>query len=357
MSEAAGETGRRFFDGRTARAQEVRLRHGADGLELVSGDGPQRVWPYADLDWADRAAMRLSCAQEPDARLQLRTEDLADLTARAPQLADDAQRRKTVRLVAGLTAAGASVAALVFFGIPAAAVPLARMTSPDYEQQLGANVEAQFDLALDACEPTAGEGLVALTRLGDRIAEQADIPYPVNVAVADVGMVNAFALPGGRVWLTRGLIEDVRDPNELAAVLAHEIAHVEGRDVLVNLYRAMGYGMVLDAVVGGGSGAGQQIIMLGANVTEMKFSRDVEARADRRGLELLNAAGLDSRGMATFFERLGKVEGEGAITRYTELINSHPATAERAQAARALQRNGEAPFTPAQWKAVQAICD
>lgn len=345
----------RFLDGISARLREGTISYGADALTVSLDDGEAVVWPWASLRWADSASRRLGSSLAPDARLELTADEVAALIGQVPALAPTAERKAHWKLVGALAAAGLSVAALVFFGVPAASGPLARATPLNVERQLGDSVVAQLDLAFDLCPDTVSPGARALQALGERLARHADYPGAIEVRVLELDIVNAFALPGGRVWVSRALIAEADNADELAAVVAHEIAHVENRDVMAALYRAMGFGLVLDAVIGGGSGAGQQLILLGGNLAEMRHSRSTEARADRRGMELLHAAGIDSRGMAGFFERLSTMEAD-EMPAWTEFLSSHPDTGQRAEKAREMARSGAPAMTEQDWRQVQALC-
>jgi len=169
-------------------------------------------------------------------------------------------------------------------------------------------------------------------------------------------MVNAFALPGGAIMVTDELIDLTRTPDELSAVIAHEAAHVEKRHVMQGVWRSFGFGVLLDAAVGGGTGAGQQLILLMGSASNLRYSRAAEAEADLGGQDLLAAQGLSSQGMAPFFKRLAvKSEGKDAEL-VKELISDHPDTLRRAVASAARARPGAAAFTPQEWTAVKAAC-
>lgn len=346
-----------FSDGLSARRHPVRAILG-DGALWFEAEGKPVTWPWAGVQVIDRKGARLGHESAPDARLDIAPSDLALVVAMAPHLSPDAARLVHFKLVAGLVVAGAATAALVFFGIPAAAVPLAKLTPASFEAQLGRSVEAQLDLPLNICtgDGAGKAGMQALQEAADQLAAHADLRFPITIRVIDSPIINALALPGGKVWVTRGLIDKAGSPDEVAAVIAHEIAHVESRDVLVSLYRVMGFGLILDAVLGGGTGAGQQIIMLGANLADSRHSREVESRADARGMALLHAAGLDSRGMAGFFDRLSSLEPKGALGDWMELVSSHPNSANRVKAARAAGRAGRPALDASQWSAVRRLC-
>lgn len=172
--------------------------------------------------------------------------------------------------------------------------------------------------------------------LGRRLAAKADGPrYPYSFDVANYREINAFALPGGPVWIHRGLIESAENESQLAGVLAHEIAHIASRHAASQLTKGtvanVGLGL-LGAVLGDGRGA--QIAQLGAgfaaNATMMKFSRDDEREADRKALLYLKRAGYDPRGMVEFLQVLRRQQGRnpGAVATF---FSSHPAPAERVQ--------------------------
>ena len=351
----------RFSDGRSAIAGAVEVEVSAHALTRKDrATGTVTEWQLADLLIADRDARRLTVSSNTDARLTLSDADFDAVVARAPQLQLISEKRKATRLVVMLKTAAAVLAATIYFGIPAAAVPLARITPISYEQQLGRSIDAQLDIAFDQCRPTDREALGFIQTRADQLASSAGIDYPVTVHLIDTEMVNAFALPGGRVWLTKGLLDAADNGDQVGAVLAHEIAHIANRDVMVSLYRALGFGLILDAVIGGGSGAGQQIILLLTNMADLKHSRDVETRADRDGMEMLHATGLTSRGMAGFFETLAAMEDE-VIDRermgdWIELATSHPDTARRVEAAKAIEKDGAPVFPADQWTRIAKVC-
>jgi beta-barrel assembly-enhancing protease len=173
-----------------------------------------------------------------------------------------------------------------------------------------------------------------IDNLGRRIASRADGPrYPYSFDVANYREINAFALPGGPIWLHRGLIDAAQNEAQLAGVIAHEVAHIAERHAASQLTKGtfanIGLGL-LGAVLGDGRGA--QIAQMGAgfaaNATMMKFSRDAEREADRKALLYMKRAGYDPRGMVEFLQVLRQRQGRdpGSVQVF---FSSHPAPAER----------------------------
>jgi predicted Zn-dependent protease len=341
-----------YNDGRTARAHPVRLEREGEIL-VFQADAEQR-WPLAGIRievLEDR--VRLALAAGGEARLTLALEDWRELTqgARGHQRT---LRRRHALLVAGLATAALSAATLVFVVIPAASGPLARRTPPSFERQIGDNFEGQVGLGLHSCGGEAGQA--ALAAFGRRLGAAAGTPFDIRVRAVHAPMVNAFALPGGAIMVTDEMIDFTRSPDELSAVIAHETAHVRQRHVMQAVWRSFGFGVVLDAMVGGGTGAGQQLVLLVGSVTNLRYGRDAEAEADRIGQDLLAQQGLSSQGMATFFQRLaGASEGKTALAA-KELMSDHPDSQRRADASRRRAQPGASAFTPAEWRNIKAVC-
>ena len=345
-----------WYDGRVAERRTAALSVEGGTLIIVAEGGGDR-WPLADVQEVGRGGGRVRLGVEGnDARLSVPESEWAALAGGHVGRHRQGVRRRELRLVGGLAAAGLSFAAAVWFGIPAAAGPLARATPADLEEQIGDNFDEQLRPLFPRCRAARGRGNHAVQQLGQDLAEQSGMPFQVSVQLVDSPMVNAFALPGGKVLITDSLVAMAETPEELAGVLAHEIAHVDQRHVMESVWRSFGAGLLLDLVVGGGSGAGQQAVLLGASLTDMRYSREAEAEADARGIELLHAAGYSSRGLSTFFAKLEN-RGSGPEARaLAEFLSTHPDTRRRVQRAARLERPGRPPLSREAWAELKAEC-
>lgn len=350
----------RFFDGRSSRPHDVVVRD-AGGALRFEADGHIHEWPLDGLDAEIvNGQARVRHASDRDARLVLAEADWRLLGGpdlrRALDRSQGRARKGERRLIIGLVSAAAAVAAFVFIGMPILSGPLARATPPDYERRMGHNFDLQMAYVFPDCTGLDGQRIIA--DLGDRIARGADTEFDIAVRLVHAPMVNAFALPGGPILLTDDLIREAQSPDEVAAVVAHEIAHVEKRHVMQAVWRSLGMGLVLDAVVGGGTGAGQQAVLLAGQATDLRYGRDAEREADAQGMTLLHRAGLSSEGMAPFFERLNRIEGNAGEARsVTEFLSTHPDTRRRAGEARERQRPGAAALSDADWAVVREACE
>src|SRR5678816_1161196 len=151
---------------------------------------------------------------------------------------------------------------------------------------------------------------VYITRIGKRLAAAAPgAKYPYSFTVANYRDINAFSLPGGPVWINRGVLQAAGNESQVAGVLAHEIAHIAQRHAADQMTKAIvarwSLGM-LGAMLGnaGGAGTAQVAGALVTNGVFLKFSRDDEREADQVGLQIMTKAGWDARGMIELFDVL-----------------------------------------------------
>jgi beta-barrel assembly-enhancing protease len=171
-----------------------------------------------------------------------------------------------------------------------------------------------------------------INRLGRRLAARAGGAsgdgYPYSFKIANVSEVNAFAFPGGVIYITRGAIEAARSEGELAGALAHEIAHVALRHGACQASKAYLAQAGL-AALGGfpGQGAAPKIIdavgATGFNAVFLKYSREAEAEAYALAAQILARAGYDPREMSAFFQRLRRGEHVDASKLQT-FLDDHP---------------------------------
>ncbi|KAB7623648.1 M48 family metallopeptidase [Alkalilimnicola sp. S0819] len=346
-------------DGYSAERQRVRIVLTADRLVLSDAGNGHAVTllPLQGLSLAEEVyrgqPLRFRHAERGDARLSVEEHGLLDaLRERQPGLG----RRYLGRRGAGsrllLWGGGAALLALgLLFGLPRLAGPLAQLVPVAWEDSLGRELVDQLAGGV-RCE--APEGLQALAVLRRRLQGATPGPYRYRVQVVPGEMVNALAAPGGHILIYDGLLQAVEGPEELTAVLAHEMAHVTHRHGTQALIRQAGYSLLLTAMLGDASAAASVLTESGVMLLGLAHSRAAEAEADRAAIARLNAAGLDSRGLQRFFARL-KAEGD-ELPDSLALLSSHPLHAERVEQAARLSRAGEAPLDGHQWRALKGIC-
>jgi beta-barrel assembly-enhancing protease len=179
--------------------------------------------------------------------------------------------------------------------------------SPDQDVEMGKRLSATAEGQLPMLEDLRINGY--LNRLGRKLAEFAPgTKFPYEFHCVNSKQVNSFALPGGQVYIYRGVIEDADDEAQLAGVMAHEISHVamrHGTNQATRQEMSSGLFGMLGGVVGGGS-VSAVTSQLGGGVIAgsvlVKYTRTSETQADILGTQILYDAGYDPRAMAQFFE-------------------------------------------------------
>lgn len=222
---------------------------------------------------------------------------------------------------------------LVFWLLVPASAGAITLVSVQEEVEIGKQVNAQVRREVPSLGDTQTNNY--LRALGQQLTRVAPGPkYPYSFAVADYREINAFALPGGPVWIHRGVLHAAKTEAQVVGVLSHEIAHVAQRHAADQLTKAMvaNWGLsVLGAVLGntGGAGAAQVAAGFLANGVFMKFSRDDEREADRVGLHIMRRAGWDPKGMIDLFEML-QGEQRADPGKVAAFFSSHPSPQDRA---------------------------
>ncbi|MGA9567051.1 MAG: M48 family metallopeptidase [Candidatus Korobacteraceae bacterium] len=176
-----------------------------------------------------------------------------------------------------------------------------------------------------------------VNRIGQNLVRNSDSRVPFTIKVIDSNEVNAFALPGGFFFVDSGLILAADSEAELAAVMAHEIAHVAARHATKNMTKQQIWNMASIPLMFVGGPAGYAIAELASIAVPLgflKFSRDAEREADMLGLEYDYVAGYDPQAFIQFFERL-KAEEKEKHSKIAKMFSTHPMTADRISAAQA----------------------
>jgi beta-barrel assembly-enhancing protease len=210
--------------------------------------------------------------------------------------------------------------------------------SPDEEAAIGAEYVRQLEGEVTLIRDPAA--VAELNRFGRELAARADSTgREYTFYLVDSPEVNAFAVPGGHIFVNRGLIENADQASEFAGVLGHEIAHVTERHGIEQMKKQRGAGALVTIVyvlLGREPGMVEQIaIQAGGAAVFARYGREAEREADQRAVHTLPAAGYDPEGMATFFEDLLE-EQQREPTLLDGWFASHPTSQERVRNARAM---------------------
>ena len=334
-----------WYDGLTARKREGVAVLAGDRLLLTEDDGTQAALPLQDLRLVERRAdaLVLTLNDNRGFRLRLPGPIPADMAARLP--GENRYGHWIDRL-------GLPRAAVLFAGISAAALAVV-LTLPSW---LGPLVPASWerragdavigDMGNTLCRTPAGDA--ALRQLAAAIDPQRPL---TRVDIANIDMVNAVALPGGRVVVFDGLVQEAESADELAGVVAHEFGHVRERLVMQALLRQFGLSILLG---GFNSDVGSGIF----GIASTSYTRSAEREADDYARERLAAADISPLGAAAFFERLSEEHGDGPD--WAAWVATHPAPSQRQEQFERAALEG-ANYDPAlsqqQFAALKSMCE
>jgi Zn-dependent protease with chaperone function len=329
-----------YFDGETSARRHVHVATADAGLRIIAGDGRAIAeWPWDEIREVGALAGALRLTREGfSARLEVRAPATVDAIRKAaPSLgARDAGLDR--KIVLWSLAAAASLLGLAFFGLPLLADRLAPALPWSVDRRMGQALDAQIRLLLPvraggfACGSAEAEqaGRRALDRLAKRLTDAAGLPLPVEIVVVRSGLPNAFALPGGPIYLFDGLIQRAASGDEIAGVLAHEIGHVAVRDGAKRALQAGGFSFLFGFVLGDFVGGGAAVAAARA-LAQASYSRAAEMDADRYSVNLMKKDGGDPRALGALLLRLtGEDKTDGADP--LAYIASHPGGPERRDA-------------------------
>lgn len=334
------------YDGHSAQRHEAELIPGAGGFALSTDPSKGFAWIELVHGGERGGAPVYKHAARKGWRIGFIDPPPPDIAARLPK----PKRYGGIIDKIGFwptAAAFTAVSAVVLLGVLKAPQLIAPLIPASFEKRLGDAMVG--DMGGRICNGPGGQA--ALDKLVKRIEPDAQA---LNIRVINVKMVNAVALPGGNIFIFRGLLKEAKSPDEVAGVIGHEIGHVRNRDVMQALLRQTGMSLVLGGV--GGNAGGYVNALISAT-----YSRDAERGADGYAIQALKRGIVSPLGTAAFFQRLAADEaklGRGAAA--LSYLSSHPLSRSRENAFRASQVAG-ARYSPAidaaEWQTLVDICD
>jgi predicted Zn-dependent protease len=204
---------------------------------------------------------------------------------------------------------------------------LSKQDEIEIGKQGAAAIEKEYKLDIDPKRIALVQEIGQRVLEGMRKVEGKKAPdFPFSFKVLDTKEVNAVSLPGGPVYVFRGLMEQVGDDKDmLAAVLAHEVAHIVARHAA----KQISSGILADLVISLGTrGNTQKLANVATSLVMLQYSRDDEYDADRRAVLYTHAAGYDPEGLVRFFEKLQKLE-KSPMKGLLANLRTHPLTENR----------------------------
>lgn len=207
------------------------------------------------------------------------------------------------------------LASLYFFLVPWIAEKIAMNFSKEYEMKLG---DAFYEASIKGMEVDTMQ-----TRLINEFYTVLNYQtgYPIKITVVKSPIVNAFAQPGGHIVVYDAILEGLKTPEQLAALLGHEASHIAARHTLRNIFRSIGRKLFISMVVGNDAGIFSYVADNADDLKSLEFSRALEMEADDNGLRLMYEAGLNTQGMTALMEML---RSESGGEEPSSFMSTHP---------------------------------
>jgi Zn-dependent protease with chaperone function len=305
-----------WFDGQVATERSVTVAAEGGKLVITGASGSAETVDPAELVRMDAGPgrQRFGHRSIEGWRLVLAEPYESEVIALLPRRAGSVlpvTNRTTVAILSTISVVATALMGLIIF----APETVARHMPMSWERKIG----AAYDLPVEAMRCDNRQADAALMAMIDRLDPRARADG-FTIELLDMDESNAAALPGGRMVVLNGLFDDLENPDAVAGIVAHEIAHVRRRHVAAGMVRELGLGTVI-TLLGGGAVAANA-----GGLLSLKFSRTAEAEADADAIAMLRKAGIDPRPTAAAFEQFRRQEGD-----FPEWMGSHPASGGRAR--------------------------
>ena len=321
----------RYFDGQSTTPHLVSITISKHGLVIAKADGTEYQWYFHQIRQSQGAYTGEQVRVEKGDEILI--VDDSDFLRAIHDIAPNRSSFHNPRFskyrtaLTVLSAMAIIVIGLVLYfrGIPTLTDLVVVYLPVRWEERLGAQVVlllAPEDRRID--DPNCQKAIEGIAHL--LMETEQSSPYNLHIILKRDPVINAFAAPGGYIVIHDGLLRKTKSPEELAAVLAHEIQHILQRHSTRAILRELSMGMLFSALSGDAGGlhyALETVRTLGG----LRFRRQDEAEADQKGLQMLQKAKIDPKGMVAFFETLEKEVGD--IPRFLSYVSTHPRTEER----------------------------
>ncbi len=336
----------RYFNGKSSTPITVDIAWHAHGLELIYTNANNQYetvfWNKAEihqtevssgivtLKYGDTVPQQQLEVTDPDFIALFKKEYAVGFTYKA--------KLNTAPILIGLVLLiGLSGWLVYVFLLPAIADYGARVFPKEYEIKLG---EQLYSSVLQGEEIDSAK-TVAINQFFNQLNMQKD--YPVRITVVKSKVVNAFALPGGGIVVYDAILKDMKNSDQLAALLAHEYSHVQLKHATRNMFRSLAGYLFISVVFSDVNGIGHVLVENAHQLRNLSYSRELETEADNNGLQILQRNNISATGMKDLFAQLKKESGGVEVS---EIISTHPDLDNRIQNADQFLKSTHYKFIP-----------
>lgn len=358
----------KFYDGEKAKPYQVLVETYRTNLHIKTSDNSlEKNWPYKEIKILEQPVLpqpaRLTARKTPNARLYIEPENWSHLKTKLPKSAFPSINLPTSwNYLIGY--AGLSIIFIlgtVLF-VPKLFEYASQMIPQSTEKKIG---QLAIESLINNPVCVAPEGQASLEKMVQKLQQgmKRDIAFNARI-VSDDETLNALAAPGGHLVIFSGVLKKADSVDEVAGVLAHEMAHIEMNHPMKSLTRNLGISLTLEMMFGN-TGTISNTAKLAGIFNQLHYSRQDELEADLVSQNFLRKANIDPSGLGLFFERLKKEETErnrGDESDFSEFLayfSTHPHTQTRINKLKTDQintTNYKKALNEKEWQALKNIC-
>lgn len=327
----------RYTDGKTSATRPVYIRIFKQGIALFEDADLTKLierWSYQDMqvnhDWTDGIGASFEHKEKYGATLSVEHQPLFQTIKKNLHKHDQATYLISTRATT-LMALTVVAIAVVIYGFPLLSKSieqLAYIVPESVQKEIGDIAVESMDDEFIACNDKVAQQYLdtITTRL---LASYKDKSVKPKIHIYKTPMINAFALPDSHMAVLTGFLKNAQSEEEIAGVLAHEIGHIANKDPLKFVMQAQGLNAVSTLI--GSSGSYGSVGQMAATLSELNYSREKEAAADRFAYGLLQKAGYSTNGLISFLE-MADTKSPKYLQSFQEnlsFLSTHPKTEER----------------------------
>lgn len=313
-------------------------------------------WEYEDLRLVDEgeAYLEVTHVDQPLERLEILDPIVhAELLRRSPRLSKYYVLQQTIlKVTGGLVGGAIALAAIAYVAMLVAAPALTEKLPWDWHQKWGADVYDTAFGGLRRCRSAQADAV--LKALTNQMVRAGDVPFPIDTRVVDVDYVNIVGLPGGRLVIFRGLLDQLENSAELAGFMALAVGHMQKMSLAKALLDAEGVLLITDGVLGTEDARGE---VLQPIVADHNFSLPEMKAAIGFVEQVLVDLGIDVGAHARALRRFQRAEDEEMQSLLAHMLSTYPKTIEQSNWGRdGHPGSGGQAMTPGAWAMLKNIC-
>ncbi len=321
----------RYSDGLSPAEQTIQAVFQDQQWQLLHPQQLTEFWPMRDLNWQVQAEGLLYTHKNSDATLLVPFQDQQLHGLPGYQSLYHQKTSKKVPLIGGLLLLTVLAVTLVVLSIKPLSYEIASRISPAQERDIFGKIFLESAFIKQGCEDPDARRV--LKELGESLSALERENAPIDFILVDWQAPNAFAFPGRKIVVTRGLLHELENSEQLAAIMGHELGHLQLRHNLGEFIRGSLSAVIWGLLVGDFSGAFVVDPSLMKQLGERAYSRELEAEADHYSAQRMLEQGFDPKALGAGLKAISKAWDEdpppALLRKILSVFSSHPETDER----------------------------